>query len=282
MRPRQKTLDAVTKLVRAATTIVGPKRATMMKAHLAEDLAPLIVQQTRYGEIRFLCPGKIPVYRARTLHTKEPETLRWIESLGAGEVFWDIGANVGLYSLYAAAKGHVVLAFEPSASNYQLLCRNAALNRLSHTVAAYCFAFTDATKLDSLYMSSVQIGAASNTFGETGAQQGGASAALSAQATLGFALDDFIDMFKPRFPNHLKIDVDGIELKIVQGAGKTLKDRRLKSILVEVDRNDKASSAALIKIFLDAGFSFVNEEGLSRSDGRRGFNVYNCIFARST
>lgn len=49
----------------------------------------------------------------------EPETLRWIDSvLKPGEVVWDIGANVGLYTSYfGKVEGAMVYAFEPSAVN---------------------------------------------------------------------------------------------------------------------------------------------------------------------
>jgi len=280
MRPKQKTLDVVTSLVKTASKIIGPKRATMMTAHLAEDLAPIIVQPTPFGPIKFLCPGKIPVYRARTLHTKEPDTLRWIEGFQEGEILWDIGANVGTYSVYAAVKGHRVLAFEPSASNYHLLCRNVELNGLSSKLSAYCFAFTDSTKLDCLYMTSSKIGSALNSFGAVIAPQNSAAESLSSQATLGFSVDDFIATFHPPFPDHLKIDVDGLEGKIVNGARRTMADRRLKSVLVELDRKAVTTDHSLIDQFAECGFEFVNESGLHKPPGRRGFQVYNGIFAR--
>ena len=37
----------------------------------------------------------------KPLLTKEPGTIAWIEGFTEDDVFWDVGANVGLYSLYA-------------------------------------------------------------------------------------------------------------------------------------------------------------------------------------
>ena len=45
--------------------------------------------------------GKITRYRAVTFEDKEPETLNWIESFYPKDNFLDIGANIGIYSIYA-------------------------------------------------------------------------------------------------------------------------------------------------------------------------------------
>ena len=50
----------------------------------------------------FSVPNHLALYRCKTFKTKEPDTLTWIEQMGEDSVFWDIGANVGLYSIYAA------------------------------------------------------------------------------------------------------------------------------------------------------------------------------------
>jgi FkbM family methyltransferase len=208
--------------------------------------------------------------------------LQWIETFRDGEIFWDIGANVGLYSLYAAFKGHAVLAFEPSPTNYHLLCRNIEINQKSQSLSAYCIAFSDHTRLGSLHMASSQIGAALNSFGEVDGLQHGSSSTLWSQATLGFCIDDFIELFDPPFPSHIKIDVDGIEGKIVTGARKTMNDRRLRSVLVELDRKEKIPCNAILDVFKRSSFEWVNEAGFHRPNNRRGFDIYNAIFVRST
>jgi len=40
-------------------------------------------------------------YRAESFWNKEPETLVWIESFTNGDTFFDVGANIGIYALYA-------------------------------------------------------------------------------------------------------------------------------------------------------------------------------------
>ena len=46
-------------------------------------------------------PNWITLYRAESFSEKEPETLAWIDNFDRDSVFWDIGANVGLYSIAA-------------------------------------------------------------------------------------------------------------------------------------------------------------------------------------
>ena len=71
------------------------------QSRLAEYLVPTVEIETSHGIISFYCPGGRTVGRANTLLTKEKNTIAWIDSLEEG-VFWDIGANVGVFTLYAA------------------------------------------------------------------------------------------------------------------------------------------------------------------------------------
>src|SRR2546423_5415633 len=62
---------------------------------------------------------------------KEPWTVRWLErNLREGDVLYDVGANIGAYSLIADAlgRGARVVAIEPAYANYAALCDNVLLN----------------------------------------------------------------------------------------------------------------------------------------------------------
>src|SRR5262245_27229219 len=61
--------------------------------------------------LTFAVPNGLNAFRVATFATKEPETLEWIDGMERGAVLWDVGANVGLYSCYAArARGLRVFA----------------------------------------------------------------------------------------------------------------------------------------------------------------------------
>ena len=68
----------------------------------------------------------------------EKETIDWIRSFNKTEslIFWDIGANIGLFSLYNANinPNSITYAFEPSTSNLRILTRNVSINNLEKVV----------------------------------------------------------------------------------------------------------------------------------------------------
>ena len=88
------------------------------------------------GTVTFHTPNAVTRARAELIFDKEPETIEWINNFGENCTFWDIGANVGIYSIYAASEinGANVIAFEPSIENYYLLNRNISENKLSKRV----------------------------------------------------------------------------------------------------------------------------------------------------
>lgn len=102
MSLKQKALHLAEGLLKTSINFVGGHRAKQILAQLSEDIIPVVSQKTDFGEIQFFCPGTLPIYRAQTLLTKEPDTIEWIDTFQKDDVLWDIGANVGVYSLYAA------------------------------------------------------------------------------------------------------------------------------------------------------------------------------------
>jgi FkbM family methyltransferase len=177
------------------------------------------------------------LWRASTYQTKEPDTMEWIRTHVRDGVLYDVGANIGQYSLYAAklrGAGLTVLAFEPEALNHAKLVRNIVLNGLSGTVLPYCLAVSGSTGLDRFYTRTFAPGAALHAFGRPVTQGEVAFEPRSVQGMLSVSLDDLTGRFGAPFPTHIKIDVDGIEEEIVSGAERTLGDSRLRSVLVEV------------------------------------------------
>ena len=88
--------------------------------------------------ISFFCPNELTKWRVKTLYDKEPETLEWIDNFEENKqiIFWDIGANIGLYSIYAAVKfkNISVVSFEPSSSNLRILSRNISINKIENKI----------------------------------------------------------------------------------------------------------------------------------------------------
>src|SRR5262249_51173601 len=91
----------------------------------------------------YATPTVFTRWRVDSLFEKEPVTIEWIGGFRAGEVLVDVGANVGMYTVWAAKTRRVrVFAFEPEAQNYALLNRNILLNGLETLASAYCLALS--------------------------------------------------------------------------------------------------------------------------------------------
>lgn len=231
--------------------------------------------ETRGGPIHFFCPSPLLASRAETLLTKEPDTIQWIDSFAEQSVFWDVGANVGVYSLYAATKpGIAVLSFEPLAANFHVLSRNIQLNDFAGRVIAYCVALSGTTELGMLNMESPAMGSALTQFGQLGEMSPYCTKGTngSAHGMIGFSVDDFIDQFHPDFPNYIKLDVDGLEWSILQGARKTLSDSRLRSLMVELSLSNEDERALALALLHDFGFSLISVGAGQATDAGEGAN----------
>ncbi len=200
----------------------------------------------------------------------EPETLEWIDRyVTKGSRFWDIGANVGLYTVYAGMTGAQVSAFEPSAMNYSILNQQIHLNGLSGNVQAYCIGLSDVSGVERLYIKDLHAGNVFNTVGESANQFGEFSAAFE-QGIMSYSVDDFIDFAKIQPPEHVKLDVDGIEAKILDGAEKTFSG--IKTLLIEVEGDENRQGELRDKI---TSFGLVD-----KTDSFDTKSTRNCLFVR--
>jgi FkbM family methyltransferase len=229
------------------------------------------------SSLRFMTPTPLLQARASSALSKEPDTIQWIDRFESSDVLWDVGANVGVFSLYAAQRrGMRVLAFEPSAANYMVLCKNVEMNSLEERIVPYCIALAGTTKLGVLNSPSRELGAALHQFGEISRYCNGA-ASTSSQGMVGFTIDDFIFKFRPSFPTHLKLDVDGLEWQILQGARQTLCDPRLQSIMAELSVSDEVARDRTIAWLSDAGLGLVSRGEIQTAGSEAAANHF---FAR--
>ena len=89
----------------------------------SQKAVPIVTVNTKHKQIKFFSPDQIIIWRAKTLLTKEPETIQWIDNFNKDETMWDIGSNIGVYTLYAAARGLKVDSFEPAPGNFFVLSK---------------------------------------------------------------------------------------------------------------------------------------------------------------
>jgi FkbM family methyltransferase len=207
-------------------------------------------------KLRYATTGSSSVKRVRSLLSKEPITISWMDTFAPGETMFDIGANVGMYTIYAAVMRQAkVFAFEPEALNYGELNKNVYLNGLHGQVLAYCMAMSDVDKVDKLWLSDFGLGISYHDFEEnswTGDKQFAADWICKKderrpQGCVGRSLDSLIREGLP-VPDHIKIDVDGLEHRVVAGMKETLRQPNLKTVLIEINFDEKKNLALIDEV----------------------------------
>lgn len=227
-------------------------------------------------------PNAVCRYRAETFETKEPETLKWIDEYGGDGAFYDIGANVGLYSLYfALTQSGSVFAFEPSALNLRLLAQNISDNGLAERIAIVPVALSDKNQFASFRLSMLEEGGSMSTFGELFGHDGESLSVEMAYETLGMSLDFMLEsglISEP--PALLKIDVDGIEHLILRGARNALAGTTLRSILIEVNEEFTDLRLEVQQTLRDLGFELRERRRSEIFDDGQFASSFNQIWVR--
>ncbi|HRJ57262.1 MAG TPA: FkbM family methyltransferase [Anaerolineales bacterium] len=243
-------------------------------AKLKQKLNPAVQLDYPKRRILLYADSEISIFRARACQ-KEPETVNWIENqIKPGEVLYDVGANVGAYSLVAASffdKNITVHAFEPSFSTYYQLARNIVLNQFEGCVYPHLMALADTLGTVVFHYRSLDGGSADHVMdGNTDFDPQKAGLPYH-QQLICYGIDDLVSKYDFPVPNHIKVDVDGAENLVLLGASQTLLNKSIKSILVEVRSTDEQ----WVRDYLGSkGF-----EVLSRHD-RGGGTIWNYIFVR--
>jgi FkbM family methyltransferase len=241
---------------------------------LKHSLSPTIRLDYARGSIRLQADSLFDFYRARACE-KEPETVEWIETyLKKGDVFFDIGANIGAYSLVACAhcEGEItIIAFEPSFSSFHQLCRNIITNKFQKSITPYQIALTKSAGLVSFNYHSLEAGSADHQLGDNASNT--TEPFVYTQQLLAFNMDYLIEKLGFPIPNHIKLDVDGAEVDVLHGAAEMLQNNKLRSILVEVREIDGMSDQ-VDEILRNAGFQLVCRTNRGTSP------TWNCIYAR--
>ena len=221
--------------------------------------------------ITYATPNGLAALRVLTVGTKEPETIEWLDHMTPDDVLFDVGANIGLFSLYASVgAGCRVFAFEPEARNFGLLNENIGKNRIGDRCIAYCVGLSDRSGFSTIRLTE-------ETLGSSGHQVQGALAgsdrltgrAVRPQGIQTVTLDELVHVHDLPMPSHIKIDVDGLEHAIVAGGQKVLADARLKSVMIELSLNFK-QHAAVIGQLEALGFrkdAAMEAEVLAKTDG---------------
>lgn len=239
------------------------------------------------SEVKFFIPNRITEWRIETFFTKEPETLDWINNFEQKEnlIFWDIGANIGLYSIYNSIKNKdsITISFEPSSSNLRILSRNISINKLENNIKIFPMPLTN--KINQFQMmneADFLEGASLNSFGEKFNFEGKNFNSKMNYQIFGTTINYLLENKILEIPDYIKIDVDGIEHLILEGGDKFLKEKKIKSLLIEINEDFEDQYKNVLKIMNDYDFKILHKkhnENLIDKNSRYA-SVFNYIFIR--
>jgi FkbM family methyltransferase len=208
----------------------------------------------------------------------EPWTVHWLERvIEPGDVLYDVGANVGAFSL-VAAKAHDqavrVFAFEPSFVTYAALCRNILENECDKSVTPLPLALTEDRGHTVFKYRSLISGATEHALGDQNlaTKDFKGTKPVYQQRILAVPMDSLTQYFNLEPPNHIKLDVDGGELEVLRGAAATLGNGAVKTVLV--DARDDKDSAPLTEYLRQLGF------GLAAKFNGADVAGFHAVFAR--
>lgn len=219
-----------------------------LQGHLAQVLLEQTVTvETPRGPLSFVVLGRTAGGRTVTMLTKQPATIGWIDRFRPNSVFWDVGANVGVYTLYAALRGDTtVVAFEPAAVNYFLLAANCEINHLDARVQCLLAGLGRDKAVGTLEVSQF-AGAQSFSFhGKKSRPYGGRQSAFIV------SMDQLIEEYGLPCPNYIKVDVPGLTAAILAGGARTLQRTDVRELHIEMS-DESARGKQLIETLRASG-----------------------------
>ena len=157
------------------------------------------------------------------------------QQLKAGDVFYDIGANVGFFTVIAAklvGDSGKVYAFEPGSENASSIRHNAQLNNFTQ-VEVIEKAVSSSSGQGKLLLAQYSGGHALAT--------ADAPPDLAGEVTVELvSIDDLIAQKQIQPPNFVKVDVEGAELDVLKGMSETIKTYK-PTIIYEIDDGERAA-----------------------------------------
>ena len=218
------------------------------RARLQSDFAQKMIDSTLAidtpkGRLSFVLLGKTSGGRAMSALTRQPATIEWIDSFEPGSVFWDIGANVGVFSMYAALGTDTkVVAFEPAAVNYFLLAANCETNNLFNQIDCLLVGVGGQRAIDRLEVSQFRAGRSFSFHGKKDEPYN------ARQASVVLSIDELVEDYGLPCPNYIKIDAPGASEAIIAGAERTFQRSDLRQVHLEIREQSKGSQRILDRL----------------------------------
>ena len=254
------------------------------------------IEQNSYREVKLKSGKKLTLFSPnflidiliRDFFKKEPETLDWIDNFKKEKkiIFWDIGSNIGLYSIYAASnyENIEVISFEPSTSNLRILSRNISINNLEKKIKIFQIPLgLEKNKFLEFNERKFNEGESHNSLDKNIDFEGNKINPTNKYQIFSTNIDKIIEDEILDVPDYIKIDVDGIEHLILKGGLKLLKNYKVLEMQIEINENYPDQYNSIIKVMDNCSFKFKEKKRNNLSgyyDDKKFSKIYNYYFTR--
>jgi len=254
------------------------------------------IEQNSYREVKLKSGKKLTLFSPnflidiliRDFFKKEPETLDWIDNFKKEKkiIFWDIGSNIGLYSIYAASnyKNIEVISFEPSTSNLRILSRNISINNLEKKIKIFQIPLgLEKNKFLEFNERKFNEGESHNSLDKNIDFEGNKINPTNKYQIFSTNIDKIIEDEILDVPDYIKIDVDGIEHLILKGGLKLFKNYKVLEMQIEINENYPDQYNSIIKVMDNCSFKFKEKKRNNLSgyyDDKKFSKIYNYYFTR--
>lgn len=203
-----------------------------LKWQIGSRLVPGEVVYHWIGDARFIVrPGEVGLTQNIYCGLHEFQDMAYVlHALNGDDLFVDVGANVGSYTILACAvRGATGYCFEPIPSTYYRLVRNIRLNEIETRVKALNVGISD------------KEGELLFTSGQNSTNHVVANGEMAADAIKVKVLP-LDSVLVGESPSLIKIDVEGFETLVINGLLKTLENKSLHSVIMELNDSGRRYS----------------------------------------
>lgn len=249
--PKQKILNYIAHFI---VTVLRLNNNSYLSNQIIQSLNPIGRASIKGAELLFRTGHNRLKWRADTFSTEEPLMIKWLSNFSDNDVFLDVGANVGTYSIPAAKLGATVLSLELDPANNYILHSNTVINDLCDKITILPFAAGNANGVEKIYYRDFSVGDALQSVGRDQILPTKKNNPFTIKQLI-LTIDDIFSIFDLPSPNKIKIDVDGNEEFVFEGAKKTISNARE----IYFEDNGLDSDKLILEEFVKMGFSIKDE-----------------------
>ena len=217
--------------------------------------------------------------RALTFNTKEEDTLAWLKN-NPGLDLVDIGANVGIYSLYFAkiSENSQIYSFEPDASSFTSLVKNISANSTSN-IKAFCIAIGSKKGFYEMNFYDFAAGAGAGSIDSEYIFTNAKDKKKYVQQTFCETLDNCSEELIFTENCLVKIDVDGPEYEIIKSGKNFLSSNKVKSVMIEINSKNEIDKHKIFGLMQSYGYKKIYQGNWI--DKYKDYEISNFFFFKS-